>query len=135
MAQGILLLMLLFLVVNKVYSPQYVLWLLPFLVLARPRWRDWLIFGAAEALYFIAIWAHLDGTLASGSGGQGLYMASVLLRIGVQLWLAGLVVRDIFRPDFDPSGTRNGTAGTPCPSRGWTIPTAACSTGHGMRPG
>ena len=94
--------MLLFLVVNKVYSPQYVLWLLPFLVLARPRWRDWLIFGAAEALYFIAIWAHLDGTLSSGSGGQGLYMASVLLRIGVQLWFAGLVVRDIFRPDFDP---------------------------------
>ena len=43
-SQGVLLVLVLFLVVNKVYSPQYLLRLLPFVVLARPRWRDWAVF-------------------------------------------------------------------------------------------
>lgn len=102
LSQGLLLITVLFLVVNKVYSPQYVLWLLPLVVLALPRWRYWVIFSAAELLYFMAIWAHLDGSLASGSGGQGLYVAAVFVRIGVQLWLAGVVVRDILQPAHDP---------------------------------
>ena len=92
-----------FLVTNKVYSPQYVLWLLPLLVLARPRWRDWLIFTAAELFYYGAIWWHLDGLLSPGNGGQDrTYWLAVIVRIAVQLSLAGLVVRDIVRPEHDP---------------------------------
>ena len=50
-----------FVLTNKVYSPQYVLWVLPLAVLARPRWRDLLIWQAAEAAYFVAIWWYLVG--------------------------------------------------------------------------
>ena len=38
-----------FLLVNKVYSPQYVLWLLPLAVLACPRWRDQIVWQAERS--------------------------------------------------------------------------------------
>jgi uncharacterized membrane protein len=102
LAQGVFLIVTLFLLVNKVYSPQYVLWLLPLLVLARPRWLDWTLFSVAELLYFMAIWAHIGGTTATGVGGQDrIYMAAVLLRIGVQLWLCVQVIRDAWNPARD----------------------------------
>lgn len=101
LAQGVFLIVALFLMVNKVYSPQYVLWLLPLLVLARPRWVDWTIFGLAELGYFVAIWAHLDGLLAMGSGQERLYWAAVFFRVGVQLWLCVRVATDMFSPQRD----------------------------------
>lgn len=98
-----------FLMVNKVYSPQYVLWLLPLMILARPRWRDWLIFTAGELVYFVAIWWHLGGELSPGSGAADrTYWLAVLLRIATEGWVAALVVRDILRPEHDPVRNRPG---------------------------
>ena len=58
-----------FLLVNKVYSPQYVLWLLPLAVMARPRWRDLLIWQSGELFYYVAIWMSFGGWL-NGVGGR-----------------------------------------------------------------
>ncbi len=93
-----------FLLVNKVYSPQYVLWLLPFAVLARPRWRDLLIWQAGEVFYFAAVWLYLGNFTASSTSGQPdkLYWLAILVRVAAELYLVVMVVRDVWNPWRDP---------------------------------
>jgi uncharacterized membrane protein len=102
-AQLAYLILVTFLLVNKVYSPQYVLWLLPVAVLAVPRWRPLLIWQAGELFYFAACWWFLGGFTASATGGapDPLYSVAIVLRMAAELYLAGVVVRDILRPSHD----------------------------------
>jgi len=91
-----------FLLVNKVDSPQYVLWLVPLAVLARPRWRPFLAWQAAEALLLLSRFYFF---VANDKPGQGIdiawFFAAVLLRDAVLVWIMGQVVRDVLRPERD----------------------------------
>ena len=91
-----------FILVNKVDSPQYCLWLLPLAVLARPRWGPLLVWQLTEVLITVANFyalVHLD----HGSTGipDGVYEGAWLVRDLALLWIVGLVVRDMLAPDRD----------------------------------
>jgi uncharacterized membrane protein len=88
---------------SKTVPVQAALWVLPFAVLARPRWRDLLIWQACEAFYFLATWWHLGGYTDDSAGSHdAIYPLAVLVRVGGLLWLAAMVVRDIRSPWHDP---------------------------------
>ena len=93
-----------FVMTNKVYSPQFAMWLVPLAVLARPRWRDFLIWQSAEVAYFIAIWWHLAAFGLEDAKGMTpeWYAFFTFARVIVTAWFAGMVVRDILHPEEDP---------------------------------
>ena len=97
-----MLLLVVFLVFNKVYSPQYALWLLPLVVLARPKLFDVSVWTAGEIVYFVSIWGFLHGALGPGKNAEWVYWVAVMLRIFAQLWFALRVVEDIMKPWEDP---------------------------------
>jgi uncharacterized membrane protein len=93
-----------FMMTNKVWSPQFVLWLVPFAVLARPNWKPLALWQAAEVWYFFAIWLYLldqdEATKHLGIG-DDLYFTAVWGRVVTILIMMAFVVRDILRPDHD----------------------------------
>ncbi|MCU1692587.1 MAG: putative transrane protein [Frankiales bacterium] len=91
-----------FFLTNKVFSPQYVIWLVPIAVLARPRWRPFLAWQAAEAVVLFTRFYFFIGNDKPGQGlGYDWFLGAVLLRDALLLVLAAYVVRDVLRPQHD----------------------------------
>ena len=96
-----------FLLVNKVDSPQYVLWLVPLAVLARPRWRMFLVWQVTELLLVVARFYFFVGNDAAikERPAEGipidLFFAAVWLRDLALVALMVLVVREVLRPEED----------------------------------
>jgi uncharacterized membrane protein len=90
-----------FLIFSKVWSQQYVLWLLPLIVLARPRWGAIMAWTAAEFAYFTAFYAELLGAGGKTVIPEGTFVLASTLRLVTVGVLCGLVIREIWRPELD----------------------------------
>ena len=89
-----------FLLTNKVWSPQYSLWLVPLAVLALPRWKILLGWMALDAL----VWAPRM-FFYLGTDHKGLpidwFLGAVVVRDVAVIALCGLIIREIYRPELD----------------------------------
>ncbi len=102
MGQLAFLAVLAFLLSTKVWSPQYSLWLVPLVALARPRWRMALLWQFSEIAVWIATLLWLLGYDDSTHGlDYGWLMLLLLIRDAFLIVIAGLVVREMWRPELD----------------------------------
>jgi hypothetical protein len=104
-----------FLILNKVWSPQYVIWLVPLAVLSRPRIWSYVLWQVAEVAYFFGIWGYFVNLYQAPSGITAnwyfVILAARLLTVGV---LAGTMVIDMLHPERDrvrASGLNDDPAG------------------------
>jgi uncharacterized membrane protein len=89
-----------FLLTNKVWSPQFSLWLVPLAVLALPHRRILLAWMTIDALVWVPRMYYLYSVPDRGLPQQW-FTTTVLLRDAAVLILCALVVRQIYRPEED----------------------------------
>ena len=96
--------MLVFLLTTKVWSPQYSLWLVPLLALARPRWRLSLVWQFTEiAVWFVTLTLLLG--LDPQASAHGVTYSTLVVVIAARdvllLVIAALIVREMWHPELD----------------------------------
>lgn len=107
MAQLCFLIVASFILLGKVYSPQFVIWLIPLVVLAYPRLKVFLIWQAAEVFHWAAVWMMSAKITSGGSFGAGHHVIEVAYGLGIVahmaavIWIMVLVVKDILNPQCD----------------------------------
>jgi uncharacterized membrane protein len=89
-----------FLLTNKVWSPQFSLWLVPLAVLALPHRRVLLAWMTLDALVWVPRMYYLYSVPSRGLPEQW-FTTAVLLRDVAVIGLCALVLRQIYRPEED----------------------------------
>lgn len=110
-----------FLLTNKVWSPQYSLWLVPLAVLAIPRWRLLLSWMLVDAIVWAPRMSYYLGASNKGLP-EGWFLGAVLLRDAFVVALCVLVVREVLVPAKDqvratlrvPGGRGESIVDDPC---------------------
>ncbi len=100
LAQVVFLVVAAFLLTNKVWSPQFSLWLVPLAVLALPHRRILLAWMTIDSLVWIPRMMYLYGEQNRGLPEQW-FTVTVLLRDIAVIALCALVIRQIYRPELD----------------------------------
>lgn len=75
-----------FLLTNKVYSPQYGLWLLPWFALVLPNLRLFLVFEAADAAVFLTRFSWFGRFSGFGGWPIGAFEIAVIVRAAILIW-------------------------------------------------
>jgi uncharacterized membrane protein len=99
-AQLLFLVVAAFLLTNKVWSPQFSLWLVPLAVLALPHRRVLLAWMTIDALVWVPRMYFLYGN-PNRSLPEQFFTTTVLLRDIAVVALCALIIRQIYRPDED----------------------------------
>jgi uncharacterized membrane protein len=89
-----------FLLVNKVWSPQYSLWLVPLAVLALPRWRLLMAWMLIDAVVWVPRMFYYLTPAQKGLPPEW-FLGAVVLRDAMVVLLCVLIVRSILRPETD----------------------------------
>ncbi|ORB84848.1 hypothetical protein B1987_14825 [Mycobacterium kansasii] len=89
-----------FLLTNKVWSPQFSLWLVPLAVLALPHRRILLTWMTIDALVWVPRMYYLYGN-PNRSLPEQWFTTTVLLRDLAVVMLCALIIRQIYRPEED----------------------------------
>lgn len=117
-AQLAFLIVAIFLLTNKVWSPQYSLWLVPLAVLAVPRARvllPWMVF---DALLWVAHMSYFHGVAEKGIGPETFHLL-VAIRGLLVAAVCAVVIYEIYRPHRDlVRMTHQGTPEGPDPLAG-----------------
>jgi uncharacterized membrane protein len=98
-----------FLLTNKVWSPQYSLWLVPLAVLALPRWKLLLAWMTVDALVWLPLMAYFEESAQLDAQppqlDRGLppvwFQSTVIVRDLLILLICAIIVREIYRPATD----------------------------------
>ena len=81
--------------------------LVPLYVLARPRWREFLLWQALEAYHWAAVWLMSAKIVSGGSFGGGsalieiLYGTGIAAHMAMVVWICVRIIGDIRHPERD----------------------------------